>query len=235
MSDYSNFKVLVANRGEIALRIMRSCREMGMPTVAIFSETDEQALHTRYADEMVCVGPADASQSYLNMAAILDAARKTCAKAIHPGYGFLSENSEFAQAVEDAGLRFIGPRPETVALTGDKLSARRVARETGLPVLPGPDEPLLHGPISPLLDGQIIFPVLIKAVAGGGGRGIRLANDSNELEEMISAARKEAQASFGNDDVYLEPLVQGARHIEVQIIGDGNGNVLSLGERECSI
>lgn len=235
MSDYSNFKVMVANRGEIALRIMRSCRELGMPTVAIFSEPDEQALHARYADEGVCVGPADANQSYLNMDAILDAARKTGAKAIHPGYGFLSENSDFAQAVENAGLLFIGPRPETVALTGDKLAARRIARETGLPVLPGPDEPLEHGPLQPLLESQIVFPVLIKAVAGGGGRGIRLANDPSELENMIAAARKEAQASFGNDEVYLEPLVLGARHIEVQILGDGNGHVLCLGERECSI
>jgi len=235
MSDYGGFKVLVANRGEIALRIMRSCRELGMPTVAIYSEPDEQALHTRYADELVCVGPANSAQSYLNMDAILAAARKTGAKAIHPGYGFLSENSDFVQAVEDAGLVFIGPRPETVALTGDKLAARRMARETGLPVLPGPDEPLDHGPIQPLLEGQIVFPVLIKAVAGGGGRGIRLANNSTELEDMVSAARKEAQASFGNDEVYLEPLVLGARHIEVQIIGDGNGNVICLGERECSI
>jgi len=235
MSDYAGFKVLVANRGEIALRIMRSCRELGMPTVAIFSEPDEQALHTRYADDMVCVGPADAVQSYLNMDAILAAARKTGAKAVHPGYGFLSENSEFALAVEDAGLVFIGPRPETVALTGDKLAARRIARETGLPVLPGPDEPLEHGPVQPFLEGQITFPVLIKAVAGGGGRGIRLANNLTELEDMVSAARKEAQASFGNDEVYLEPLVLGARHIEVQILGDGNGNVLCLGERECSI
>lgn len=235
MSDFSHFKVMVANRGEIALRIMRSCRELGMPTVSIFSEADEQALHTRYADEMVFVGPADASKSYLNIEAILDAARKTGVKAIHPGYGFLSENSDFAQAVEDAGLIFIGPRPQTVALTGDKLTARRVARETGLPVLPGPDEPLTHGPIQPWLESKIVFPVLIKAVAGGGGRGIRLANDPTELEDMIAAARKEAQASFGNDEVYLEPLVLGARHIEVQIIGDGDGNVICLGERECSI
>lgn len=235
MSPYSSFKVMVANRGEIALRILRSCRELGMPSVAVYSEVDEQALHARYADEAVCIGPADAASSYLNMSTIIDAALKTGVRAIHPGYGFLAENPDFAQAVENAGLIFIGPRPETVALTGDKLAARRMAREAGLPVLPGPDEPLMHGPIEPTLSSQVVFPVLIKAVAGGGGRGIRLANDSAELDLMIAAARKEAMAAFGNDDVYLEPLVQGARHIEVQIIGDGEGNVLCLGERECSI
>lgn len=235
MSPYSNFKVLVANRGEIALRVLRSCRELGMPSVAVFSEVDEQALHARYADEAICIGPADAADSYLNIAAVINAAEKTGARAIHPGYGFLAENPDFARAVEDAGMIFIGPRPETVALTGDKLAARRIAREAGLPVLPGPDEPLTHGPMEAQFASQVVFPVLIKAVAGGGGRGIRLANDTDELETMIAAARKEALAAFGNDEVYLEPLVQGARHIEVQIIGDGAGNVLCLGERECSI
>ncbi len=235
MNDTANFKVLVANRGEIALRVLRACRELGMPSVAVYSEADEQALHSRYADEAVCVGPADAASSYLNMEAILAAAKKTGACAIHPGYGFLSENSEFARAVEDAGMIFIGPRPETVALTGDKLAARRIAREAGLPVLPGPDQPLEHGPIEPQMARQVVFPVLIKAVAGGGGRGICLPDNPTELESMIAAARLEAQAAFGNDAVYLEPLVQGARHIEVQILGDGAGNVVCLGERECSI
>ena len=235
MSPYSGFKVLVANRGEIALRILRSCRELGMPSVAVYSDADEHSLHTRYADEAVRIGPADASGSYLNISAVIDAAMKSGARAVHPGYGFLSENPEFARAVEAAGMVFIGPRPETVALTGDKLAARRVAREAGLPVLPGPDEPLNDGPIDSQLSSQVVFPVLIKAVAGGGGRGIRLANDAEELEMMIEAARKEALAAFGNDAVYFEPLVQGARHIEVQVLGDGDGRILCLGERECSI
>lgn len=227
-------KVLVANRGEIALRILRACRELGFPSVAVYSEADEGALHTRYADEAVCIGPAAASESYLNPQAVLAAAKQTDAEAVHPGYGFLSENAEFAQAVEAAGMTFIGPAPETIALTGDKLAARRVAREAGLPVLPGPDVPISEAVPAELAE-QVTFPVLIKAVAGGGGRGIRLARNSEELEQMVQAARKEAQAAFGDDTVYLEPLVRKARHIEVQILGDGHGNILCLGERECSI
>jgi acetyl-CoA carboxylase biotin carboxylase subunit len=235
MSPYSGFKVLVANRGEIALRILRTCRELGMPSVAVYSDADEHSLHARYADEAVRIGPADSAGSYLNISAVIDAAVKSGARAVHPGYGFLSENPEFARAVQAAGRVFRAPRPEPVALTGEKLAARRVAREAGLPVLPGPDEPLNDGPIDSQLSSQVVFPVLIKAVAGGGGRGIRLANDAEELEMMIEAARKEALAAFGNDAVYFEPLVQGARHIEVQVIGDGEGRILCLGERECSI
>lgn len=235
MSPYSTFKVLVANRGEIALRILRSCREQGMPSVAVFSDEDEQSLHVRYADEAIHIGPTDAAGSYMNMDAVIKAALQCGARAIHPGYGFLSENAEFARAVEEAGMIFIGPTPETVALTGDKLAARRVARDAGLPVLPGPDEPLNDGAIDSQLASQVVFPVLIKAVTGGGGRGIRLANDAEELARMIEAARKEALAAFGNDSVYFEPLVHGARHIEVQVIGDGEGRILCLGERECSI
>lgn len=227
-------KVLIANRGEIALRIMRTCRELGFPTVAVYSEADAKAQHTRYADESVWIGPAPAAESYLRIDAILDAARRTGAEAIHPGYGFLSENTAFAQAVEAAGLIFIGPLPETIALTGDKLAARRVARQAGLPVLPGPDVPILDNPSGDLVH-DVPFPVLVKAVAGGGGRGIRLANSQEELAQMVAAARQEALASFGDDSVYLEPLVQKARHIEVQILGDGQSEVLCLGERECSI
>ena len=227
-------KVLVANRGEIALRIMRTCREMEIATVAVYSEGDEKALHTRYADEAVCIGPAAAQESYLVSEKIINAALSTGANAIHPGYGFLSENTAFAEAVEAAGIRFIGPRPETIALTGDKLAARRAARDAGLPVLPGPDEPITDE-IPPDLANQVTFPVLVKAVAGGGGRGIRLANTQDELLVMIEAARREAKTAFGDDAVYLEPLVQKARHIEVQILGDGHGKVLCLGERECSI
>jgi acetyl-CoA carboxylase, biotin carboxylase subunit len=227
-------KILVANRGEIAIRILRTCRELGFPSVAVYSEADRVALHTRYADEAILIGPAAAVDSYLKISAIIDAARKTGVDAIHPGYGFLSENTDFAQAIEAEGLIFIGPKSETLALTGDKLMARKVARSAGLPVLPGPDLPL-PDVIPSDLAGQVTFPVLIKAVLGGGGRGIRLAHSSVELEQMVAAARREAMSAFGNDTVYLEPLVQEARHIEVQILGDGRGHILCLGERECSI
>jgi acetyl-CoA carboxylase biotin carboxylase subunit len=227
-------KVLVANRGEIAVRILRTCKELGLKSVAVYSESDEHALHTRYADEAVCIGPAQASQSYLNIQAIINAARDFGVDAIHPGYGFLSENAEFATAVEEAGMIFVGPTPRTIALTGDKLEARRVAKEAGLPVLSGSDGPLV-GEVPAELISQIRYPILIKAVAGGGGRGIRLARNEKEFDRMFQAAKQEALAAFGNDTVYLEQLVQSARHIEVQILGDGKGNYLCLGERECSI
>jgi acetyl-CoA carboxylase, biotin carboxylase subunit len=227
-------KVLVANRGEIALRVMRTCRELGFPCVAVYSDADRDSLPVRFADESVYLGPTPAAESYLNIARVIEAAKKSGADAIHPGYGFLSENEEFARAVEDAGLIFIGPRPETIALTGDKLAARRIAREAGLPVLPGKDVPVDEQITDEVAD-QVTFPVLIKAVSGGGGRGIRLARNKEEMIEMLNLARQEAQAAFGDDTVYLEPLVQNARHIEVQILGDGNGHILYLGERECSI
>ena len=227
-------KVLIANRGEIAVRILRTCRELRFPSVAVYSEADQESLPARYADQAVLIGATPAPESYLNIGNILKAAIDTGADAIHPGYGFLSENSDFAQAVEDAGLIFIGPRPGTLALTGDKLAARRVAREAGLPVLPGPDQ-AIEDEITDSLMANVTYPVLIKAVSGGGGRGIRLANNSAELEEMVQSARQEAQAAFGNDTVYFEPLVKQARHVEVQILGDGLGRILVLGERECSI
>ncbi len=227
-------KVLVANRGEIAVRIMRACRELGFPSVAVYSEADAQALHSRYAEESIYIGPTPAAESYLNIDRILEAAKESKSDAIHPGYGFLSESATFAQAVEDAGLIFIGPRPETISSTGDKLAARRVAREAGLPILPGPDEPVADE-IPEILLEQIKYPVLIKAVSGGGGRGIRLARRRNELELKVEAARQEAQATFGDGTVYFEPLVPQARHIEIQIIGDGYGRILCLGDRECSI
>ncbi len=227
-------KVLVANRGEIALRVLRTCRDLGFPSVAVYSDADQDSQPVRYADESVYLGPTAAAGSYLNISAVIEAARKSGAQAVHPGYGFLSENEEFARAVEEAGMIFIGPRPETIALTGDKLAARRVAREAGLPVLPGKDVPV-DDLLSPELADGVTFPVLIKAVSGGGGRGIRLARSAGEMVQMVAAARKEAQAAFGDDTVYLEPLVLNARHIEVQILGDGNGQILYLGERECSI
>lgn len=228
-------KVLVANRGEIAIRILRACREMGIPGVAIYSESDQTALHVRYAEEAVPVGGRD---GYLAIPAIVEAARRTGADAVHPGYGFLSENPDFARAVEEAGLTFIGPRPETIDLLGDKLAARRAAREAGLPVLPGTDEALPENlpPEAPEeMAAQVPFPLLVKAARGGGGRGIRLALSPEDLPGLIEAARAEALAAFGDGSVYLESMVQQARHIEVQILGDGQGKVLCLGERECSI
>jgi acetyl-CoA carboxylase, biotin carboxylase subunit len=227
-------KVLVANRGEIALRVLRTCRDLGFPSVAVYSDADADSLPVRYADESVYLGPTAAAESYLKIEAVIEAAKKSGAEAIHPGYGFLSENEQFARAVEDAGLIFIGPRPDTIALTGDKLAAKRVAREAGLPVLPGKDVPVDEH-ISIDLANGVTFPVLIKAVSGGGGRGIRLARSADEMMQMVAAARQEASAAFGDDTVYLEPLVLNARHIEVQILGDGNGQILYLGERECSI
>jgi acetyl-CoA carboxylase biotin carboxylase subunit len=228
-------KLLVANRGEIAIRIMRTCRELGISTVAVYSEADRNALHTRYADEAVLIGPTKASESYLNIKALLKAADQIGANAIHPGYGFLAENPEFGRAVEESGRLFIGPRPETMAIFGDKLSARRAAREAGLQVLPGPDQPLIENQSGQILNQDLAFPVLVKAAAGGGGKGIRLACSESELSEVIDLAREEARAAFGDGTIYLEPLVQKARHIEVQILGDGRGKVLSFGERECSI
>ena len=228
-------KLLVANRGEIAIRIMRTCREMEIPTVAVYSDADRNALHTRYADEAVSIGPTNPAESYLNIHSILKAANQVGATAIHPGYGFLSENPEFGQAVEAAGIIFIGPRPETLAIFGDKLSARKAARDAGLLVLPGPDEPLGEGIYQEPSHRSMSYPLLIKAAAGGGGKGIRLARSEEELKDVIQLAREEALAAFGDGTIYLEPLVQKARHIEVQILGDGNGKVLTFGERECSI
>lgn len=192
-------------------------------------------MHTRYADEAVLLGPARAADSYLNIEAILNVAKKVSADLVHPGYGFLAENPGFAQAVEDTGMVFIGPRPETMAMFGDKLSARKAARKAGLKVLPGPDTPLPEASTFLNMPDEISYPVLVKAAAGGGGKGIRLARSDEELAEVIGLARAEAQAAFGDGTIYLEPLVQKARHIEVQILGDGKGNVLSFGERECSI
>jgi acetyl-CoA carboxylase, biotin carboxylase subunit len=224
-------KILVANRGEIAVRILRACREMGLPSVAVFTDVDEAALHVRYADEAIPLGNKG---KYLDIEAVIKAARKSGASAIHPGYGFLAENADFARAVEEKGITFIGPRPETVARMGDKLAARRAARKAGLPVIAGTDEPI--PPELPVkLAEQVQYPVLVKAAAGGGGRGIRLVVKAEELPAMIEAARREALAAFGDDTVFLESLVQQARHIEVQILGDGKGNVVCLGERECSI
>ncbi len=229
-------KVLVANRGEIAVRILRACRELGIRTVAVYSDVDRQALHVRYADEAYRLGPAPSRESYLRGDKILEIARKSGAGAIHPGYGFLAERADFAQACLDSGIVFIGPQPSAIAAMGDKAIARQTVGRAGVPVVPGTegvgslnDEELLA--IAP----QIGFPLLIKATAGGGGKGMREVSGLEEMPTLLAAARREAEASFGDRNVYLEKLVAEARHIEVQILADGMGNVIHLGERECSI
>jgi acetyl-CoA carboxylase biotin carboxylase subunit len=229
-------KVLVANRGEIAVRVIRACRELGMQSVAVYSDADRQGLHVRYADEAFRLGPAPSRDSYLRGDLIIDIARRTNAGAIHPGYGFLAERADFAQACKDAGLAFIGPNPSAIAAMGDKATARATVMRAGVQVVPGTegegalsDEELLS--LAPMIG----FPLLIKATAGGGGKGMREVVDLNEMPALLNAARREAEASFGDGNVYLEKLVEGARHIEVQILADEQGNVIHLGERECSI
>ena len=229
-------KVLIANRGEIAVRIIRACREIGMQTVAVYSEADRQALHVRYADEAYLLGPAPSRESYLRIDKIIEIAKKSGAKAIHPGYGFLAERAEFAQACQDEGLAFIGPKPSAIAAMGDKAVARATVSAAGVPVVPGTegegslsDEELLT------LAPQIGFPLLIKATAGGGGKGMREVLSPEDMPALLNQARREAEASFGDGNVYLEKLLEGARHIEFQILADTHGNVIHLGERECSL
>ncbi|MCH9000331.1 MAG: acetyl-CoA carboxylase biotin carboxylase subunit [Proteobacteria bacterium] len=228
-------KVLIANRGEIALRIHRACREMGIETVAVHSTADQDAMHVRLADESVCIGPPPAKDSYLNPSAILSAATITGVDAIHPGVGFLSENADFATMVEDHGLVFIGPKPEHISLMGDKIAAKQAAETLGLPVVPGSEGAVASAEEAARLAEQIGYPVLIKAAAGGGGRGMKLAPTQGELLEAFRFAQIEAKASFGYDAVYLEKFLPGPRHIEVQIMADGQGNVAHLGERDCSL
>ncbi|MBF0306197.1 MAG: acetyl-CoA carboxylase biotin carboxylase subunit [Alphaproteobacteria bacterium] len=228
-------KVLIANRGEIALRIHRACREMGIKTVAVHSTADHDAMHVRLADESVCIGPPPARESYLNKAAILTAATITNADAIHPGYGFLSENADFASMVEEHGFTFIGPSPDHIRMMGDKITAKRAALDAGLPVVPG-SEGSLNSEDEALAAAEVAgYPIIIKATAGGGGKGMKVANDSLGLREAWRLARNEAKASFGNPDVYLEKYLDRPRHIEVQILADSFGNVVHLGERDCSL
>ncbi|GIV68047.1 acetyl-CoA carboxylase biotin carboxylase subunit [Caldilinea sp.] len=227
-------KVLVANRGEIAVRVLRACEERGIATVAIFSEADRTALHVRYADEAYCIGPAPSRDSYLRIDKIIDVARKAGADAIHPGYGFLSERAEFAAACRDAGITFIGPSPEAIEAMGDKITARESVRRRGVPLVPGTERGL-HDEDLIAAAKEIGFPIMIKAAAGGGGKGMRAVYDVGALPDAIGAARREAMAAFGNDEVYLEKLITNARHIEIQILADSHGNTISLGERECSI
>ena len=228
-------KILVANRGEIALRVLRACREMGIQTVAVHSTADENAMHVRLADESVCIGPPAANQSYLNIPAILSAARITGADAIHPGYGFLSEDAKFASIVEEHGIQFIGPTADHISLMGDKIAAKQAMIDSGVPVVPGSDSAITDDAKARKLADDIGFPVLVKAAGGGGGRGMKVAQTRDELPDALSMARSEAKASFRNDAVYLEKFLGHPRHIEVQILADDKGNVIHLGERDCSL
>ncbi|MEM1268059.1 MAG: acetyl-CoA carboxylase biotin carboxylase subunit [Pseudomonadota bacterium] len=228
-------KILIANRGEIALRVIRACRELGIPSVAVHSTADADAMHVRLADESVCIGPPASAQSYLNIASVISACEVTGAEAIHPGYGFLSENAAFVQALEDHQITFIGPRSEHIQMMGDKITAKETMRRLGVPCVPGSD-----GGVATLDEARAVaeemgFPVLVKATAGGGGRGMKLARTEDELEGALSGARTEAMAAFGNDEVYIEKYLERPRHIEIQVFGDGKGGAVHLGERDCSL
>lgn len=228
-------KVLIANRGEIALRVHRACREMGIRTVAVHSTADADAMHVRLADEAVCIGPPPAGESYLNIPAIISAAEITDTDAIHPGYGFLSENAGFSAIVEEHGINFIGPTTAHISLMGDKIRAKRAVAELGVPVIPGSDGSVANAPEAAEAAKRIGFPVLIKAASGGGGRGMKIAQTEAELAGAVATARSEARAAFGDDTVYLEKYLAKPRHIEIQVVADSAGNVVHLGERDCSL
>jgi acetyl-CoA carboxylase biotin carboxylase subunit len=228
-------KILIANRGEVALRIIYACRELGIKTVAVFSEADENSLHVRFADEDVRIGPARSADSYLNVPQVISAAEITGADAIHPGYGFLSESAYLAEVCEACHIKFIGPTPQVIRLMGDKARARRVMKKAGVPILPGSDGPIDGEDKALKLAKEIGYPVIVKATAGGGGRGMRIVRAANELSNAVKTAQREAEAAFGIGDVYLEKYVESPRHVEFQILGDHYGNVVHLGERECSI
>ena len=228
-------KILIANRGEIALRVLRACKELGIPTVAIHSTADADAMHVRFADESVCVGPPASKDSYLNIPAILSACEITGADAVHPGYGFLSENARFAEILDDHGVEFIGPRAAHIRLMGDKIEAKRTARRLGIPVVPGSEGGVSSDAEADKIASEIGYPVLIKAAAGGGGRGMKIARSAMELSTALTTARAEANTSFGDDAVYIEKYLEKPRHIEIQVLGDGNGKAIHLGERDCSL
>ena len=228
-------KVLIANRGEIAVRIIRACREMGLATVAVCSEADRSALHAQIADECVCIGPAPSKDSYLNMSAVLAACEQTGADAVHPGFGFLSENAYFARLCGTCGVKFIGPRPESIELLGNKAHAKKTMREAGVPVVPGSDGAVATLEEARRIAAEIGFPVMVKASAGGGGRGIRIAHSPEEFESAFATARQEALACFGDGDLYLERFLANPRHIEIQVLADEHGNAVHLGERDCSV
>ncbi len=228
-------KILIANRGEIALRIIRACRELGIRTVAVYSDVDKDSLHTRFADESVCIGPASSAQSYNNIPSILTAAEITDSEAIHPGYGFLSENPHFAEACATSGITFIGPSADSIRMGGDKAKARQVMKRRGVPVVPGSDGPVASEETALKTARKIGFPVILKASAGGGGRGMRIARNEEELDKLYFMAQREALTAFGNGELYVEKFIPDMRHVEVQILADAKGNVIHLGERDCSI
>ena len=228
-------KVLIANRGEIALRVIAACRDLGIRTVAVYSLADKDSLHAAFADEAICIGPARSADSYLSVPAIISAAEIADADAVHPGYGFLAEDAGFAEICRDCGLRFIGPSPEAIRLMGDKVRARAAVKDAGIPVLPGSEAPLADESDAKRQAEEIGFPVILKAAGGGGGRGMRIVRSISEIENAFRQAQSEAATAFGNADVYLEKFIERPRHIEFQVLGDKNGEVVSLGERECSI
>ncbi len=228
-------KILIANRGEIALRVIRACKEMGIATVAVYSEIDRDSLHVRFADETVCIGPPRPAESYLNISRIISAAEVTGAEAIHPGYGFLAENADFAEACESCGIKFIGPSPRVIATMGDKAAARKNMLDAGVPVVPGSVDSLARIEDALAVAEEIGYPVIVKASGGGGGKGMRIAHDEEELKKVFVQAASEAEASFGNPAVYVEKFIEKPRHIEIQILCDSHGNGVYLGERDCSV
>ena len=228
-------KILIANRGEIALRVIRACKELGIKTVAVHSDADSEALHVKVADQSVCIGPAPSSDSYLNIKAIISAAEVTDADAIHPGYGFLSENAEFAEICENCGITFIGPTPDNIRVMGDKIAGRQSVIKAGVPILPGTKDNVETAEEAQRIAEGIGYPVIIKATAGGGGKGMRVVHSPASLPNLYAMTRAEAQAAFGNSDVYIEKFCENPRHVEVQILADNHGNVIHLGERDCSI
>ncbi len=228
-------KVLIANRGEIAVRVIRACRELGIRTVAVYSEADRQSIHVRLADEAICIGPAEPQQSYLNVPAILSAAEITDSEAIHPGYGFLSENPQFAEACVKSGIVFIGPRPENIRLAGDKARARTLLKKKGIPVVPGSNGVVKDMETAKEVARKVGYPVVLKASAGGGGRGMRIVRSEEEMEMAFATSQQEAVATFGSGSLYIEKYLSEIKHIEVQILADHKGNVIHLGERDCSV
>ncbi len=228
-------KILIANRGEIAVRIIRACKEMNIKTVAVYSEADKDSLHTRLADEAICIGPANSNKSYLNYKNIIEAAYITGSDSIHPGFGFLSENSQFAKICEESNIKFIGPSYEVIKLMGNKSNAKEIMEKAGVPVVPGS-----KGSIKSINDAkktakEIGYPIMLKAAAGGGGKGIRIVNDESELENSYNVVKQEAMVSFKDDEIYMEKFIQNPRHIEIQILADEHGNVIHLGERDCTV